>query len=406
VLRFSFLTDTATDGRELEPLTALATALALTPTYVTEKHRILAAVRPGLGRLVVSWERHTEFIAYTLFVYELRIPFAPFGFDMTTLLPPGWLARVGHPLLGLRLTVGKRSRMPRTHRAMMALFEEHTVNASQVMGGRAAAWTCYRVHEDGLGRVAVVGDGLSVQEVGRIAERLLAIEDLYHLTLLSQDFAREAKPLLRSAEERLSAQATKVRRADTVEAKRAVLDDLLDLAAEVENVRSRCSYRFAASSAYFDLLENRFAELREVKLPGVLSLSRFLMRRLRPAAHAYRDIVHRLSHLSDRIDRVAELLRTSIELGVEQQNLALLAQVDRSVGSQLRLREAIETLSVVVLTYYALEILGFALRGAARLGLDLDVELALALAIPVLLTVVYLITHAIKQHSREPVPLR
>jgi hypothetical protein len=65
---------------------------------------------------------------------------------------------------------------------------------------------------------------------------------------------------------------------------------------------------FTGSSAYFSLLESRFADLREDKIEHVLSLSRFVTRRVRPAADTYRSLLERLAKLSERIARAADLL--------------------------------------------------------------------------------------------------
>jgi uncharacterized membrane-anchored protein len=402
VLRVSFLAQAELEPGERGRLASLTEELRLEPTYETERHVILAGLRPGLGRIALLWERHTELMALTLVLNELEIEFAPLGFDLRTLLPRGWLDAVGTPLVALQLAVGTALQLPGTPEQISErLFEGHTVHASLVMGGRAGAWTCYRTHGDGLGRMALVADGLSSQEIGRTVERLLAIEDLYHLVLLAQDRAVEAKPLLKLGEERLREQTIELERASTVPERRAVLEALLDLATDVEEARSRWSYRFAASSAYFTLLENRFAELREVKREGVLSLSRFVMRRLRPAANGYRDIASRLSDLSARIDRVADLLRTAIELNVEEQSLELLERVDRSVRTQQRFQEEIEILSTVVIAYYVLGVLGHALRGLDRFGIHCDEELVLAVSTPLLLVAIFFLLRAVQRRSRR-----
>jgi len=402
VLRISFLASAEPGPEELPRLEELARALGLRPTYVSERHVILAGSREGLGRLALLWERHTEFLAFTLVLSELVVPFAPLRLDLRTLLPAGWLDGAGCPLVAVQLVVGGASQMPATPEDMVdRIFEGHTVHASLVMGGRAAAWTCYRIHTDGLGRLALVADGLSSQEIGRTVERLLAIEDLYHLILLAQDRAAEAKPLLKHAEERLREQTAKLGHARTVPERRGVLEALLALASDVEEARSRWTYRFAASSAYFTLLENRFAELREVKREGVLSLSRFVMRRLRPAANGYREILSRLSDLSARIERAADLLRTAIELSVEEQSLLLLERVDRSMRAQQLFQEEIEILSTVVIAYYVLGILAHVLRGAERLGVALDEDLVLAGATPLLLLGIFLMLRAVQRRSRR-----
>jgi uncharacterized membrane-anchored protein len=401
VLHLSFFLGERDGEPDRANLMRLKENLGLVPTYETPKHGIFAGTIADLGRLVLCWERHAEFVAYTFFLYELEIPFRPFGFDFTELVPAGWLESFGiSPVVATRLAIGHRKEMPDTPEGLMALFEGHTVNGSQVMGGRAEAWSCYRAHEDGFGRIAIVVHEMSPQDLGRTVERLLAIENSYHLTLLSLPAAREVKPELASAERRMVLEMDALRSADSLEQKRTVLDALLALAAEVEHLRARVSNRFAGSSAYFSLLESRFTELREDKIEHVLRLSRFVMRRVRPAAETYRGLLERLANLSKRIDRSADLLRTSIELHVEEQNARLLEGADRRARLQLRLQEAVESLSVVVITYYALGLAGYALKGIKARGFDFDLDATLGLALPFLALAVWGVVQLIRKRFR------
>jgi len=401
-LHFCFLTGEGTEEADRANLFRLKESLGLTATYETPRHGILAAPIARLGSFVLAWERHTEFVAYTFFLYELRIPFQPFGFELAELLPAGWLEGLGGlPLVATRLTAGPRDQMPDSLDDLMALFEGHTVNGSKVMAGRAEAWSSYRAHGDGFGRIALVVNPMSPQELGRTAQRLFAVEDFYHLTLLSLPLAREVKPDLAATERRMVAEMDKLRGADSLEQKRAVLDALLGLAAEVEHLRARVSNRFGGSSAYFALLENRFAELREEKIEHVLRLSRFVIRRLRPAAETYQGILERLANLSERIARAADLLRTSIELNLGEQNRRLLESSDRRARLQLRLQESVEGLSIVVITYYALGLIGYLLKGFGSLGLHINEEAVLGLALPVVLLTVWAVVRGIRKRFRD-----
>jgi uncharacterized membrane-anchored protein len=402
VFRYTFFLGDEPDEAPRKSLRDLTEKLGLAATYETGRHAIYAGSIPKVGRLVVSWERHSEFVAFTFYVYELQIPFRPFELDPEDLLPAGWLASVGTPpLVATRLAVGSVDEMPRGPAALVALFEGHTVNGSRVMGGRAEVWSCYRVHRDGYGRIAVATREMSPRELGRTVERLLAIEDWYYLTLLSLPIAREVKPEVAAAERRMVSEMDALRGADSLEQKRTVLDALLGLAADVEHLRARVTNRFSASAAYFSLLESRFLELREEKIEHVLSLSRFVMRRVRPAAATCRSLLERLADLSERIDRAADLLRTRIELHLDEQNVRLLESADRRARLQLRLQEAFEGLSVFVIAYYALSLAGFALRALQSRGFPLDVDATLGLLLPFVLAAVAAAAYLIRRQFRD-----
>jgi uncharacterized membrane-anchored protein len=176
-----------------------------------------------------------------------------------------------------------------------------------------------------------------------------------------------------------------LRVADTLEKKRAVLDSFLEVSAGVEHLRTRAANPFAASSAYFAILENQLRELRERKIKHVLRLSSFLMRRLAPADQTHRSVQERLTNLSERITRAADLLNTGIDLDVEEQNRQLLESVNRRTHLQLELQHAVEGLSVVILTYYTLGVLSHVLDAAINLGMNFRPEVVLGIAAPILL---------------------
>lgn len=402
VLHLIFLSGEETVEADRERRLLLTRQLGLETTYETPRHSIHAAAMAGLGRLVLSWERHSDYVVYNLFLYELEMPFLPFGFDWQALLPTTWPAAMGAlPLVATLLAVGSTGEMAGTPEGLAPLFEGHTLTGSQVMGGRAEAWSCYRVHDDGFGRIAVVVTEMSPAETGRTVDRMLAIEDFWHLTLLSLPLASQVQHDLAAAERRLVSQVDALRRADALAEKRAVLNALLALAAEVEHLRAQVEHRFAGSSAYFALLESRFAELREGKIERVLPLSRFVMRRVRPAGETYRGILRRLADLSDHVSRAADLLRTGIELDVEEQNQRLLAGADRRARLQLRLQGAVESLSVVVITYYALGLIGYALSALTSLGVHVDVHVIQGLALPVVLAIVWGGLYLVRRRFRD-----
>jgi uncharacterized membrane-anchored protein len=398
VFHFAFLTSDGPAIADHEGLKQLRQSLGLRPTYETARHAIYAATIPRLGRLVVAWERHTDFLACTFFLYELVAPFQPFGLDCSAFLPGEFFESFdAAPLVATRVSIGSRYEMPDTLDGIATLFEGHTVNGSRVMAGRADVWSGYRVHEDGLGRIAIVVRQMSPQDLGRTVERLVAIEDSYHLALLSLPLARKLKTDLTQWEDHLVRQMEAMRRADSTEQKQSVLDSLLELAAEVESLRAKVFSQFARATDSIAMLQGRLRELREGKIEHVLRLSRFLMRRLSPAARTHHTVLQRLTHLSERIDRGAELLRTSIELNIAEQNTRLLESVNRRARLQLELQHAVEGLSVVVLAYYTLGLIGHVLQGAHRLGLNLDPEIALAVAAPVLVLLFWGLVRVIRK---------
>ncbi len=57
--------------------------------------------------------------------------------------------------------------------------------------------------------------------------------------------------------------------------------------------------------------------------------------------------------LSGRAARIADLLRTRVDVAISVQNRSLLEIMDRRAGLQLRLQKTVEGLSLVAISYYA-----------------------------------------------------
>ncbi len=398
VFHLSFVSREEDQKRHADQRSRLVAALGLAATYATPRHSIYAGSVAGLGRLVVSWELHTEYVSCTFFLYDLAIPFAPFGFDFAGLLPKDWLTGFGQgPIVATRMAVGHRDQMPASLVGLRELFGGHTLNGSEVMAGKASVWSCYREHEEGSNRIAVIVDGMSTHDLGRTVARLLEIEDFWHLTLAPLPLALQVKRELADAERRMVSETDLLRETERAEQKRAVLDAVLGVAAEVEHLRARVSGEFGRSLARCVLLDSLFSELRESKIEHVLRLSGFVMRRINPAADTYRGILTRLRDLSERVGRAADLLRTSIELDLEEQNQKLLESTDRRARLQLQLQGAVEGLSVVVITYYVLSLARSGLEAINSTGRALNVALILGIAMPVTLVVVWRVLHAIRK---------
>ena len=139
--------------------------------------------------------------------------------------------------------------------------------------------------------------------------------------------------------------------------------------------------RFSAARAYYQLVERRIGELREVRLAGLQPFREFMERRLAPAMQTCDTVMGRQERLSARLQRATALMRTRIEVELQQQNRELLQSMDRRAALQLRLQETVEGLSVGVLTYYAVGLFGYVAKALKVLGVPLNAELATGLAI-------------------------
>ena len=92
----------------------------------------------------------------------------------------------------------------------------------------------------------------------------------------------------------------------------------------------------------------------------------------------------RQSDLSVKLARAANLLRTRVDVELEQQNQELLKSMNARTRLQLRLQTTVEGLSTAAITYYVVGLFGYMVKGAAESGrLKIDPSLLTALFVPI-----------------------
>ena len=133
-------------------------------------------------------------------------------------------------------------------------------------------------------------------------------------------------------------------------------------------------------------------------MDGVQSLQEFLERRLTPGIKTCNSVRDRLEDLSRRIHRTTSLLRTRVDLSIQEQNQHLLSSMNRRSQLQLRLQQTVEGLSVVAIGYYLLSLLEIAFNGLKAVGMPIDVSLAKGIAMPVVLLLVLLGVRSVRTH--------
>jgi uncharacterized membrane-anchored protein len=151
------------------------------------------------------------------------------------------------------------------------------------------------------------------------------------------------------------------------EGDRALLDELSALASKVTSLTAATAFRMSATAAYTSIATDRLEQLPCTPVEGAITLEEFTERRLLPAARTCASFVSRLEALSVRIERATSLLRTRVEMSVEEQNVALLQSMNRTSVRQVRLQKLVEGLSVMAVSYYAVGLLFYVLKGVVPL---------------------------------------
>jgi uncharacterized membrane-anchored protein len=310
-----------------------------------------------LGRVRLKWENHTEFVAYTL--YEdaaLETLFAP---TLMQHLPEDWLAGArGGVLAAIQLELLRatdaEAAMGLLRQPLAREFHSESLAAAWVLEGQALVLGDFRIHEGGFSRFVLVlcGDA-GPRRIGRVCQRLLEIDTYRTLAMLALPIARTTAARLNEIERALAELIAEVASDERKAQESAILATLTQLSAEIEKLAAESAFRFGAGRAYDAIVRERIEMLGEQRVAGRQQFREFMLRRFDPAMRTVYAAERRLGELAVRASRVAELLRTRVNVAVEAQNQRLLASMDARAGMQLRLQQTVEGLSVVAISYYA-----------------------------------------------------
>ena len=170
----------------------------------------------------------------------------------------------------------------------------------------------------------------------------------------------------------------------------------MSISAEIEDISARTDNRFSAARAYSFIVNRRIEVLREERLDARQTIGEFMMRRFEPAMRTCESTADRLSATAARATRAAQLLRTRADVARENQNQEIMERMDNRAALQLKLQKTVEGLSVVAISYYAVNLTSYALSPLAKLvGME-KTTLTAVLVIPVLLAV-WLIVRRIRK---------
>jgi len=354
------------------------------------------------GLFSLRWERHMEFSTYT-FIRQAARREAPFQKNAIDAVPRDWLVSLPGELVAAVHVEVEGASAGNSGESLAPVFDDMLPVGSTASAGRAQIWSSFKLHGDGFGRFLVCDDELTSAQRGRLVQRVLELETYRLMATLGLPLAQDVNAVLTQLDHQLKQLTTRIAQANLSVSDRQLLAEVSSMAARVEDLRTQSNYRFAATRAYYDVIRQRMEELREQEIPGHLTVGAFLRRRISPAVKTCRAVENRLESISRRVARASELLRTRVELVVQEQNQTLMKTMNRRVRVQLRLQQTVEGLSVAAISYYAIQLIDLILGAGQASGLGYDRELLLGAAVPVVIGTVFFATRLIHKRLFEGV---
>lgn len=349
-----------------------------------------------MGAYRLNWERHTGYSTYTFFhSAPFATPFTGYAIDH---VPDEWLAALpGEIIVATHVAMESKDHPKRDSKELSYIFTSNTVIGSGVAAGSAIVWTDNQIHSDGFGRILIHDVDLRPKQAGRLVKRLLEIETYRILAMMPVPMMRAYIPELARFDQRLAALTENTNRLESLEDEQLLLSELTQLAAEIERISARTSQRFNASLMYYDIVKLRVSQLREKRIQGLQMFQEFVDQRLSSAMGTCALVNNKLETLSTRVERASSLLRTRVEISMEKQSRDLLHSMDKRAHLQLRLQETVEGLSIVVLSYYLIGLIGYGLKAIKAAGVNLNTDIATGVAIPFVVGTVFLMVRRLRR---------
>lgn len=340
-----------------------------------------------LGPHRLKWESHTEFVTYMLLSDGLADP--PFSGDSFATFPQDWLAQApGRRITSALIRIEPAGEEPDMAARVDRWMHPSSLAMARVLDDDLVVAGDFQIDPAGHMRFAVFArQQVGAARIGRVVQRLCEIETYRAMSMLGLSMVRAMAPELTRIEAALTALTQTMGASGT--RPQAALDQLLATAADLERIGAASSFRFGAVRAYEAIVGQRIAVLRETRFHGRQTFAEFMLRRYDPAMRTVKSTETRLRDLTDRALRAGNLLRTQVEVAHSAQNQALLESMDRRADLQLRLQQTVEGLSVVAISYYALNLVTYALAPLAK-KMEIDKTTLTAAAVPVVVGLVWL----------------
>jgi len=380
VLHFAFDTTAESGEADRAALGEFCSGRGLpAPKPGSKHHRVV------LGATILRWEQHSEFTTYT---WELpsegrgALPFYP---PASALAEPMALVPQPGPLLvavDLLLTDDGAGEIDR-------LFDAASLAVAETGDGSALFATDFQPDPAGFVRILIADRGLGPARAGALVQRVLEIETYRTLALLGLPEAQRLGPTVRRIEMRLAEVTEEMKRTEGFEANHRLLDELTALAAELEAGAAASLFRFGASRAYDEIVHLRLQTIGERPVAGTTTWSSFLARRMAPAMRTSAALETRQADLSTKLARAADLLRTRVDVELQEQNRDLLQSMNRRTQLQLRLQATVEGLSVAAISYYVVGLLGYLVKGIHDEGVPINVSLTTAASVPFVVLLIW-----------------
>jgi uncharacterized membrane-anchored protein len=201
-----------------------------------------------------------------------------------------------------------------------------------------------------------------LSQLARLIEVLVAIENYTHLILLPfQAFGRSTDQVHQFEQRHLYQRGVITGQLNTANSPTlqkwltVLTEDFMKVSRLAESMR----YKLSASVPYDRIVHGNIKALQEQPISGCPLISDYVYGKITGVADGYQQLLKRIDALQQDFEGTIAVIRTKVEfllqgqnLALQDQNLKMLASVDKTTKSQAILQHTVEGLSFIVVAYY------------------------------------------------------
>ena len=169
---------------------------------------------------------------------------------------------------------------------------------------------------------------------------------------------------------------------------------------KVSRLAESMRFQLSASVPYDRIIRSNLALLQEQSIEGCRLISEYVDGKTIGVADGYLQLVKRINALASDFQGSIAVIRTKVELqlqdqnlGLQDQNLQLLRSVDKTTRSQAILQRTVEGLSVIVISYYLSGLGSYVFKAMETFGLISNASVASGVFVPIALGISFLLIY-------------
>jgi len=388
VLQQAFLCKPSTNAQaDLDAFTTWCETHNFIAPNIGSRHHMVS-----LDGVVLTWERHTEFITLT---WDCPRTNSAHGklWALADQHIQGLMSD-NHALISavhINLIKGKGT----DKKPDLKGYDSNSICMSKVKDERALVIVDFRQDEFGSTKYTLHNNGLDAKNCGILVRRLLEIETYRVMSLYGFERLKTVLPKIASIEKQLVHLTGQINDKTDLDTTRQTLDEITDISADLANLSASSQYRFSATRAYYSLVNARLKRLNEQGIPNYSKIEEFLAKRLAPAMRTCENIENRIKNAGDKLGRSTGLLRTKVDIQMQVQSHEVLDSMNERALMQFRLQSTVEGLSIAAVSYYVVGLLAYMAKG---LGIDDFISPArlTAISVPIAIFTVWYIVRRIR----------